>query len=108
MMDMDEAYTSGGMIYTLEDEDGKEQEFELLDEMDYGDASYCALVPYYEEKEQMLEDNGEFVILKREMIDGEEMLCTIEDDAEYETVGAMFLERLNGMFEDEDEEDEEA
>ena len=37
-----------------------------------GDASYCALVPYYEEKEQMLEDDGEFVVLKREMIDGEE------------------------------------
>ena len=70
MMDMDEEYTSGGMIYTLEDEDGKEQEFELLDELDYGDASYCALVPYYEEKEQMLEDDGEFVVLKREMIDG--------------------------------------
>ena len=92
-----------GMLYTLEDEDGNEQEFELLDELEYQDAWYCALIPYYEKEEDLLNDDGEFFVLKREMIDDEEMLCTIEDDAEYETVGNLFLERLNTWYEEEEE-----
>ena len=95
-----------GLLYTLEDEDGNEQEFELLSEMEYNDATYCALIPFFENEEDLLNDDGEFVVLKKEMIDGEEMLCTIEDDAEYETVGALFLKQLDEMF-DEDEETEE-
>ena len=101
MMDMD----MQGMLYTLEDEEGNEQEFEVLGELEYEDATYCALVPYYENEEDMLKDDGEFVILKRETIDGEEMLCTIEDDDEYDAVGNMFLQYLNDMFDEEDEEE---
>ncbi|WP_294401926.1 DUF1292 domain-containing protein [uncultured Ruminococcus sp.] len=93
-----------GMLYTLEDEEGNEQEFEVLGELEYEDAVYCALIPYYEKEEDLIQDDGEFVVLKKEMIDGEEMLCTIEDDAEYEAVGALFEQQLNAMFEDEDEE----
>ena len=44
MMDMD----MQGMLYTLEDEEGNEQEFEVLGELEYEDAIYCALVPYHE------------------------------------------------------------
>ena len=101
MMDMD----MQGMLYTLEDEEGNEQEFEVLGELEYEDATYCALVPYHENEEDMLKDDGEFVILKRETIDGEEMLCTIEDDDEYDAVGNMFLQYLNDMFDEEDEEE---
>lgn len=93
-----------GMLYTLEDEEGNEQEFEVLGELEYEDAVYCALIPYYEKEEDLIQDDGEFVVLKKEIIDGEEMLCTIEDDAEYEAVGALFEQQLNTMFEDEDEE----
>jgi len=93
-----------GMLYTLEDEEGNEQEFEVLGELEYEDAVYCALIPYYEKEEDLIQDDGEFVVLKKEIIDGEEMLCTIEDDAEYEAVGALFEQQLNAMFEDEDEE----
>ena len=93
-----------GMLYTLEDEEGNEQEFEVLGELEYEDAVYCALIPYYEKEEDLIRDDGEFVVLKKEMIDGEEMLCTIEDDAEYEAVGALFEQQLNAMFEEEDEE----
>ena len=75
-----------------------------LGELEYEDAVYCALIPYYEKEEDLIQDDGEFVVLKKEIIDGEEMLCTIEDDAEYEAVGALFEQQLNAMFEDEDEE----
>lgn len=93
-----------GMLYTLEDEDGNEQEFEVLGEMEYNGAEYCALIPYYENEEEMLQDDGEFVILKREVVDGEEMLCTIEDDDEYDAVGNLFLQELSDLYdEDEDE-----
>ena len=90
-----------GMLYTLEDEDGNEQEFEVLGEMEYNGAEYCALIPYYENEEELLQDDGEFVILKREVVDGEEMLCTIEDDDEYEIVADAFDELLDDQEFDE-------
>ena len=37
---------------------------------------------------------------------GEEYLASIDDDEEYERVGNLFIERLNEIFEDEDEEEE--
>lgn len=88
-------------IYTLVDEEGNEQAFELLDVMEPEDDRYFALIPYYENPEESLEDDGDLVILKSETVDDEEMMATIEDDEEYERVGAIFLERLDNMFEDE-------
>ena len=35
------------------------------------------------------------------MVDDEEMMASIDDDEEYERVGAIFLERLDNMFDDE-------
>ncbi len=94
-------------LYTLEDEDGNEQEFELLDVMEYEGEKYFALTPYYgENKDDMLEDDGEVVILKEELVDDEPMLISIDDDDEYERIGNVFLKRLNDIFEDEDEDDE--
>lgn len=87
-------------IYTLVDEEGNEQAFELLDVMELEDDRYFALIPY-ENPEESLEDDGDLVILKSETVDDEEMMATIEDDEEYERVGAIFLERLDNMFEDE-------
>ncbi len=91
-------------IYTLVDEDGVEQAFELLDVMDIEDDRYFALLPYYDEPEKMLEADGELVVLKAELVDGEEMMATIDDEEEYERVGNLFLERISEMFE-EDEDD---
>ena len=88
-------------IYTLVDEEGNEQAFELLDVMELEDDRYFALIPYYENPEESLEDDGDLVILKSEMVDDEEMMATIEDDEEYERVGSIFLERLDNMFDDE-------
>ncbi len=102
MQEMNEL--GAGMLYTLEDEEGNEQEFELLGEMEYQDAVYCALIPFYEKEEEMLQDDGEFIVLKKEMIDGEEMLCTIEDDAEYEKIGEMFIKQFEDLFDVDDDE----
>lgn len=95
-------------LFTLEDEDGNEQVFELLDVLEYEDNTYYALVPYYGDDEDALaQDDGEFVILKTEEVNGEEMLVSIEEDAEYETIGNKFLKRLNEIYGDEDDEEDE-
>ncbi len=96
-------------IYTLIDDDGTEQSFELLDTMELDGERYFALLPYFENPEDAVEDSGELVVLKAEMVDGEEMMATIDDDAEYERIGSLMLERVNAMFEEEfyDEDEEE-
>lgn len=88
-------------IYTLVDEEGNEQAFELLDALEVDDQRYFALIPYFENPEDGLDDDGDLVILKSQMVDDEEMMASIDDDEEYDKIGAMFLERLSDMFEEE-------
>jgi len=88
-------------IFTLIDEEGNEQAFELLDVLEVEDNRYFALIPYYENPEESLEDDGDLIVLKSEIVDGEELMASIEDDEEYERIGALFLERLDKMFDEE-------
>ncbi|MCH5348923.1 MAG: DUF1292 domain-containing protein [Oscillospiraceae bacterium] len=86
-------------LYTLVDEDGVEQQFEMLDVMDVGDDRYYALVPYYDDPTKELEADSELVVLKSEYDkNGDESLVSIDDDAEYERIGNMFLDRLNQLY----------
>ncbi len=102
---MSEHYDSPELI-TLEDEDGVETTFEILDTMDLDGKTYVALTPYFENPEEMLDGDAELVVLVSETVDGEEYLASIEDDEEYDRVGALFLERLMSEYDDEDEETE--
>lgn len=91
-------------IYTLVDEEGVEQTFELLDVMDLEDDRYFALVPYFENPEDMMEDDGELIVLKSQMDEnGEELMVTIDDEDEYQRVGHIFLEKLSSMLEEDEE-----
>lgn len=86
-------------LYTLVDEDGVEQQFEMLDTMEVGDDRYYALVPYYDDPTKEIEADTELVVLKSEYDDNnEETLVSIDDDDEYERIGNMFLERLNEIY----------
>ncbi|MBQ8827077.1 MAG: DUF1292 domain-containing protein [Oscillospiraceae bacterium] len=88
-------------LYTLVDEDGVEQTFEMIDCMDVDDERYYALVPYYDDPTKELEADTELVILKSEEDEnGEEILASIDNDEEYEKIGAMFLSRLNEMYDE--------
>lgn len=108
---MDNEEIKGGMneytpdIYTLEDEEGNEQAFELLDVMEIDDEKYFALTPYFDDPQEMLSDDGELVVLKSEFEGDEEMMVTIDDDEEYNRIGELFIKRLNEMYDFEDEED---
>ncbi len=101
---MSEEYTPD--LYTLEDEEGNEQVFEMLDAMEFEGEKYFALTPYHENADEMLEDSGEVVILKSEFEGDEEMMVSIDDDDEYERIGEIFMKRIEEMFgfDDDDEE----
>lgn len=92
-------------IYTLEDENGVEQSFELIDTLEDGGNTYYAMIPCYDDPEELLESSAELVVLKVDVCDGEEMLVTIEDDDEYERIGNIFLKRIEEMEEDEPDDD---
>ncbi len=86
-------------LFTLEDEEGNEQTFELCDVYKEDDITYFALIP-----QQLDENNDEedyFVILKRDDNDPDEYLDSIDDEDELDRLAGIFMER---MFADEDEE----
>lgn len=90
-------------IYTLVDEEGVEQTFELLDVMELEGERYFALIPYYESTDELLDDDGDLIVLKSQMDGDEELMVSIDDEEEFQRVGNIFLEKLANMFEYEDE-----
>lgn len=100
---MAEEYTPD--LYTLEDEDGNEQTFEMLDAMEYEGEKYFALTPYFDDPQDMLSDSSEVVILKSDFDGDEEIMVSIDNDDEYEKIGNIFLKRIEEMYEFEDDND---
>jgi uncharacterized protein YrzB (UPF0473 family) len=90
-------------LYTLIDEEGNEQTFEMMDALEQDGEKYYALIPYYENPDELVEDDGELVILKVQDDNGEELLVSIDDDEEFDKIGEIFLKRLEEMFDEEDE-----
>ena len=98
----------GNDILTLEDDDGVEHTFEVLDSIGNAGTRYLALSPIYDDPQQTLADSGELVILRVVEADGEEFLETIDDEDEMDEIADIFMERLEEDYdvisEDEDEE----
>lgn len=91
-------------LYTLEDENGEQQTFELWDTLEEDGNVYYALIPVYDDPEKSIEGDEELVILKLEDPESDdETLITIDDDDEYERIGAIFLERLEKFYDGDDE-----
>ncbi len=101
-------------LMTLVDEDGKEHMFEVLDAIETDDGRYLAMVPHYDEVEELLESDAELVIMKVLCDDEGEYLEAIDNEKEFSSISAIFTERLEDEFdieaiEDiENDEDEEA
>jgi uncharacterized protein YrzB (UPF0473 family) len=95
----------GPDLLTLVDDEGQEHEFEIVDSIEHNGGQYVALVANYDDPDESLQDDGELVILKSVMDDGEEFLEAIEDEAEFDEIAAIFMERLEDLF-DFTEEDE--
>lgn len=92
-------------LMTLEDEDGVEHTFEVIDAVDYNGERYLAVVPYAESEEAAeaaLEEDAELIIMRVGEENGEEYLDIVEDDEELYNVGDIFAQRLEEMYEIDD------
>lgn len=89
----------GNDIISLMDEDGNETEYEMIDAVELDDNTYVALLPVYENPEEIIDEDYQVVILRMEEEDGEEMLYTINDEAEFDKVWKAFEDRLSDEYE---------
>lgn len=84
----------GPSFITLTDEDGNDIELEYVDALEYEGQTYMAFFPAVEdEADEESEDYG-LVILKSVMENGEELLSTLDDEAELEKIYDLFMEQL--------------
>lgn len=96
-------------LFELIDEDGNKKAFELIDAAEIEGEQYFAMVPAIED-EDYLNADCDLVILKSIEEDGEEILASIDDDEEFDRVSGYFLQRIQDVFEngiEDDDEDEE-
>ena len=96
----------GPDLLTLDDEEGVEHEFEVVDTLDKDGETYFALVPVMDES-NISDVDGELVILKVVEEDGEEFLEAIEDDDEFDDISDIFMERLEELYDFEEENEKE-
>ena len=89
----------GNDYVVLTDEDGNEVEFEHIDTVEVGGQMYMAFIP----AELAVDEEAEVVILKVVEEDGEEILVSVEDDAEADRVFAIVMERVEDMYEEDGE-----
>ncbi|MBQ7579711.1 MAG: DUF1292 domain-containing protein [Clostridia bacterium] len=85
-------------VVSVIDEDGVEHFFEELDRIEDDDGKYVALIPIYDDAQDILDDDGELIILKVEEEDGETYLCPIEVEEEFNRINKIFIERLSDNY----------
>ena len=64
----------------------------------YWEISYCTGWDSWEIPEDIIDDDGELIILQVVEEKGETILCPIEDDNVFDEVGKIFEERLSDLF----------
>ena len=90
-------------LLTLEDEDGKEVTFEVIDATEVNGTRYLAVIPYQEDPESLQED-AELILMRFGTDEEGEYMDIVDDDEELLTVGKVFEERLSAMYDIDDSE----
>lgn len=85
-------------LITLEDEDGSEHTFEVVDTADMDGVRYFAVVPYSEDPSKRLQEDAEMLIMRLNEEDGEEYLDVVDDDDELSAAGQLFMNRLSEVY----------
>lgn len=85
-------------LFTLEDENGNEETFELVDVYNEDDMTYYALIPQKTENDSDEEDY--FVILRQDDNEADGMLVSIDDEDELDRLADIFMQRI---FADDDD-----
>ena len=83
-------------LMTLEDEDGNEITFEVIDALDHKGVQYLAAVEYAETEEEA--ENAQLVILSVGEDDEGEYLDVVDDDELLLELGKLFEERLSDEY----------
>ncbi len=92
-------------LISLLDDEGNEYEFEIIEELDYKDGHYYALMPLFEMPDE--EDSENVYMIFEDIIDenGEAQLAEIDDEALLDTLAELFEEKFDeAMYEDDEEE----
>jgi uncharacterized protein YrzB (UPF0473 family) len=84
-------------LMTLEDEDGNEVTFEVIDTLDHKGVHYLAVVEYTENEEDA--EDAQLVILSVGEDDEGEYLDVVEDDETLLEVSKLFEQRLSDDYE---------
>ena len=84
-------------LMTLEDEDGNEVTFEVIDALDHKGVHYLAVVEYTENEEDA--EDAQLVILSVGEDDEGEYLDVVEDDETLLEVSNLFEQRLSDDYE---------
>lgn len=90
-------------LLTLEDEDGQEVTFEVIDATEVNGTRYLAVIPYQQDPES-LEEDAELILMRIGTDDEGEYMDIVDDDEELLTVGKIFEERLRAMYDIDDSE----
>ena len=90
-------------LLTLEDEDGKEVTFEVIDATEVNGTRYLAVIPYQEDPESLQED-AELILMRIGTDEEGEYMDIVDDDEELLSVGKVFEERLSAMYDIDDSE----
>ncbi len=84
----------GANFITLTDDEGNEFVLEYVDALEKDGVTYMAFFPAVEdEADEESEDYG-LVILKSVVENGEELLATVDDEAELDAVYELFMEQI--------------
>ncbi len=103
--DFDNDMYESNLISLLDDE-GNEYEFEIIEELDYQDRHYYALMPLFDMPDDEQEDSENVYMIFEDIIDenGEPQLAEIDDEALLDTLAEMFEEKFDEALEDDDDE----
>ncbi|MBR2670634.1 MAG: DUF1292 domain-containing protein [Oscillospiraceae bacterium] len=89
----------------LKDEEGVEHEFEIADIYEHDNGlTYAALMPVLKNPDEILGADSELIIMKIVSAgEGEEILEIVDDDDEFDEIGHIFMERLEDLYDFDDE-----
>lgn len=83
-------------LISLQDDEGNEYEFEVLDEIDYKDGHYYALMPTFDLPDQDIESGSTYMIFEAvEDENGEPQLAEIEDEELLDEIAEIFEDNFD-------------
>lgn len=85
-------------IISVTDEDGNEILFELLERYENDNGVYVAITEYRDDAEDIVEADYEVIILKVAEENGDEYLEEIEEEAEYNEVSEILMNKIEQQY----------